>query len=142
MQIILYNQSSDVNKLNKTLGTGVTVTGTIKDESSVENPEIILSRAITDSFNYFYIQDLHRYYFVTDKTLEHQRTIVTGHVDVLMSFNAAIKNLQIVAERASNNYNIYQVDSEIPMLNYKIMETQHFTNGFSGNSYLIATAGG
>lgn len=142
MQIILYNQSSDVNKLNKTLGTGVTVTGTIKDESSVENPEIILSRAITDNFNYFYIQDLHRYYFVTDKTLEHQRTIITGHVDVLMSFNTAIKNLQIVAERASNNYNIYQVDNEIPMLNYKIMETQHFKNGFSGNSYLIATAGG
>ena len=142
MNITIYNQTSDVNKLNKTLGAGVLVTGTIKDESSIVNPEIVFSRAVTENFNYLYIPVFDRYYFVTDKTVEHQRTIVTCHVDVLMSFNAEIKALNVIAERASNNYNLYQVDSELPMLNYKIMGTLKFNNGFSGNAYLIATAGG
>lgn len=145
MNITIYNQGSDINKLTKALGTGVLVQGTIKDESSIVNPEIVFSRAITEHFNYLYIPAFDRYYFVTDKTVEHQRTIINCHVDVLMSFNAEIKALNVIAERASNNYNLYQVDNELSLLNYKVISTKSFTNGFNnkeGSSYLLATAGG
>lgn len=145
MNITIYNQGSDINKLTKSLGTGILVQGTIKDESSIINPEIIFSRSITENFNYLYIPAFDRYYFVNDKTVEHQRTIVTCHVDVLMSFNAEIKNINVIAERASNNYNLYQVDNELSLLNYKVISTKSFTNGFNnkeGSSYLLATAGG
>jgi len=143
MEIQLYNQSSDKNVLNKNIGTPTIIYGTIKDESNLVNPEIILSRTVTNNFNYLYIPDFNRYYFVTDKILEHQRTIIQCHVDVLMSFKNQIKNMNIIAERASNRFNLYQVDNELPLKNYKTVTTIGFTNGFSEtNSYVLVSSGG
>lgn len=145
MEVYLYNQSSDKNVLNKTLGSGTSINGTIKDESNLVNPEIILSRNVTSAFNYLYIPAFNRYYYVTDKILEHQRTIIQCHVDVLMSFKSSIKNCTIIAERSSSNFNMYQVDNEMGSLNYKILATKSFPNGFnnqSGSAYLLATNGG
>lgn len=143
MEIQLYNQSSDKNVLNKNIGTPTIIYGTIKDESNLVNPEIILSRTVTNNFNYLYIPDFSRYYFVTDKIMEHQRTIIQCHVDVLMSFKNQIKNMNIIAERASNRFNLYQVDNELPLKNYKTVTTIGFTNGFSEtNSYVLVSSGG
>lgn len=143
MEIQLYNQTSDKNVLNKNIGTPTIIYGTIKDESNLVNPEIILSRTVTNNFNYLYIPDFNRYYFVTDKIMEHQRTIIQCHVDVLMSFKNQIKNMSIIAERASNRFNLYQVDNELPLKNYKTVTTIGFTNGFSEtNSYVLVSSGG
>ena len=143
MEIYLYNQSSDKNVLNKNIGSATLITGTIKDESNLVNPEIILSRNVTSAFNYIYIPDFNRYYYVTDKIMEHQRTIVQCHVDVLMSFKNQIKNMNIIAERASNRFNLYQVDNELPLKNYKTVTTIAFNNGFSDtNSYVLVSSGG
>ena len=142
MQIKLYQVNDDKNVLTKSLGTSVDVIGTIKDESNVVNPEIIMSNTVPTEFNYFYIQPFHRFYYVTDKTVEHGRTIIHGHVDVLMSFNASIKNLNVIADRASNGFNLYLNDPEVPMQNYKIVSTQPFPSGFTSQSYLIGTFGG
>lgn len=149
MNIVLYNNTSGTNVLNKSitqLSGGVV--GVIRDESNVVNPTIILSSTVCNNypnFNYFYISDFNRYYYVTDKTTEHDRTVVNGHCDVLMSFNSEIKNLNIVAERVSNasGVDFYQVDPEISFKNYKNIKTKAFPNGFSeSNSYILVAAGG
>lgn len=141
MQIKLYQVHDDKNVLTKSLGTSVDVIGTIKDESNVVNPEIIMSNTVPTEFNYFYIQPFHRFYYVTDKTVEHGRTIVYGHVDVLMSFNASIKGLNVIADRASNGFNLFLNDPEVPMQNYKIVSVQNFPVGFSSEGLLLATFG-
>lgn len=141
MEIKLYKVTADKNVLTKSLGTPVSVSGTIKDESNVVNPEVIMSNAITSDFNYFYINDFKRYYYVTDKTVEHGRTIVHGHSDVLMSFNSSIKDLNVIADRASNGFNLFLNDPEVPMQNYKIVSVQNFPAGFSTEGLLLATFG-
>ena len=142
MNITLYNMTSDKNVLDKTITSVSSVTGDIKDESNIINPQIIMSSTVDSSFNYFYISDFGRYYYVTDKTVEHGRTIIHGHVDVLMSFNSAIKDLYVIAERASKGYDLYQIDNELPIRNYKVVSTDVFPQGFTSKSYLLATFGG
>lgn len=142
MTIKLYQVNADKHVLTKSLGTSVDVSGTIKDESNVVNPEIIMSNAITGNFNYFYIQELHRFYYVTDKTLEHGRTIIHGHVDVLMSFNASIGDLNVIADRASSGFNLYLDDPQVPVNNYKLVSAQKFPAGFTSQSYVMATFSG
>lgn len=146
MNITLFNNTSGTNVVNKSitqLSGGIV--GSIKDESNIVDPTIIVSKDVTTmypNFNYFYIHDFDRYYYVTDKTLEHSRTIITGHVDPLMSFADEIKNLTIIAERASNNYDLYQVDNDVSLDNYRIIATKAFQNGFNeGHFYVLSCCG-
>ena len=148
MNLVLYQNGSGRNVLNKNL-TQISggITGTIKDESDVVNPSIILSKDVINlyDFNYFYLSDFNRYYYVTEKTVEHGRTIIHGHVDVLMSFNTEIKNLNVIASRVSNkNYvDFYQVDSEISFKNYNNIKTKAFPNGFEeSNQFILVASGG
>lgn len=146
MNITLFNNTSGTNVLNKSitqLSGGIV--GTVKDESNVVDPTIIMSKDVTTlypNFNYFYIHDFDRYYYVTDKTIEHGRTVITGHCDPLMSFADEIKNLTIIAERASNNYDLYQVDNDVSLDNYRIIATKAFQNGFNeGHFYVLSCCG-
>lgn len=149
MNITLFSNSSGTNVLNKSL-TQLSggIVGDIKDESNIVNPEIIVSNTVNanyPNFNYFYIDKFDRYYYVTDKTTEHGRLIIHGHVDVLMSFNEEVKALNVVAERVSNRsyVDFYQVDPEISFKNYTNIKTKLFPNGFSEtNSYVLVAAGG
>lgn len=149
MNITLYNNTSGTNVLHKSvtqLSGGIV--GTVKDESNVVNPTIIMSKDVTNlypNFNYFYINEFDRFYYVTDKIIEHGRTIIKGHVDVLMSFSSEISNIDIVAERVSNRsyVDFYQVDPEISFKNYKNIRTKSFPNGFEeSNHFVLVAAGG
>jgi hypothetical protein len=91
-------------------------------------------------FNYLYITELGRYYFVRSKSLAQQRYYVNCEVDVLMSYNAQIKDLSVIADRSSSTFNLYQTDEEIPFLVKSDVATHPFPAGFTGQSLLITTA--
>ena len=67
-QIILYKNNSEDYALTKSLSAQITLDSCVfKDDSSVENPTIVISTGtdITEC-NYMYIADLHRYYFIRE----------------------------------------------------------------------------
>lgn len=96
MDIILYklqDETNDVSKL-KTLTatetyTPMTVSGTLRNATSIINPIIEFNKDVTtlNGWNYAYIADFHRYYFVDNiVSVRVGITSISFRVDVLTSF--------------------------------------------------------
>lgn len=92
MTITFYSIGEKRNKLSKTLGTGTQLTGTIREPSSLIDPVILVESATVPGWNYAYIGDFGRYYFITEIVAEQYKMFrIAMHVDVLMSYKG-IKN--------------------------------------------------
>ena len=57
----LYNNSSPVNAMNKSLSTIDTLTGSLREESEVLNPTILIERQSMTGVNYAYVSEFDRY---------------------------------------------------------------------------------
>lgn len=143
MQITTYRNASEEHVLDKQLTVvNSDVTAMFKDDTNMINPTIIISSLMSKNFNYVYISDTNRYYYVNDMTYSQQRTFINLSVDVLMSFNSEIKNLDLIANRSSSRFNVYQPDSEVKFLQKSIIATQKFPYGFTGSSMILSVNGG
>lgn len=142
MQAILYTNNSDDRALDKSLSTVASINVTLKDDTEVVAPVMILSPSVTQAFNYVYLADTRRYYYVTGRTYSQQRYIVNLSVDVRMTYADDIKALTVIANRSSSRFNLYQTDGEISFLNKNDIITTPFPNGFGGYSMILAVNGG
>ena len=109
----------------------------------MEQPELIFNSApeVLDA-NYLWLgEPFNRYYFITNKTVSQGKMYVKCDVDVLMSFKTDIEALQVIAERSSSNYNIMQIDSQIPIENFNDVATKEFNTGFGNESFILAVTG-
>lgn len=87
MTILFYSVSDRKNRLSKTLGTATSMTGTLREPVSLTDPEILIESATVPKFNYAYISDLGRYYFIRSVIAEQNRLYrLALHVDVLMTY--------------------------------------------------------
>ena len=90
MTINFYSVSDRKNKLSKTLGTATQLTGTLRDPVSLTDPEILVESATVPTYNYAYISDLGRYYFITSVVAEQYKLFrIRLHVDVLMTYKGS-----------------------------------------------------
>lgn len=102
MDIVLYVNNSERQAINKTLTNGLTLTGSLRNESSVINPTILIETTNPSSYNYAYIPEFGRYYFITDMvSVRTNLWRVSMSVDVLMSFQQSILNLDVIVSDAS-----------------------------------------
>lgn len=148
MEITLYTNESEKNKLEKTITNSISLEGNLRDESSIINPIILISSNKEDipyMYNYAYIPAFGRYYFITD--IESARTgiwRVSMHVDVLMSYKEQIKNLNVIInnseETGANNY----LSGNQWITNVKnTTSIVNFPNGLNDNGeFILITAGG
>lgn len=87
MTIKFYSVSDRKNKLSKTLGTSTDITGTLREPVSLTDPEILIESVTVPTYNYAYISDLGRYYFIRSVVAEQYHIYrLRLHVDVLMSY--------------------------------------------------------
>ena len=92
MTILFYSVSDRKNRLSKTLGTATSLTGTLREPVSLTDPEILIESATVPAYNYAYISDLGRYYFIVSVVAEQYSIYrLRMHVDVLMSYKG-LKN--------------------------------------------------
>lgn len=141
----LYINSSNPNVLDKSLSGKTSVTCEFKRPIDVENPEIYISASDTyDTYNYCYIAEFGRYYFMkciggTSQTLTFQCTS-----DPLMSFKTAIRASKAVIARNPWKYDLYIPDPNMPIESRVVRGTFKFPqNHFSGvnNCYILTTLG-
>ena len=66
MNIVLCENKSEKNKINKSLTSDVTLSGNLRNESNVVNPTIIVNTDNPTIYNYAFIPAFNRYYFITD----------------------------------------------------------------------------
>lgn len=130
LSIQLMNNSSPVEKIGKTLSAGSTYSCALKDDTSVLDPVIILQTSDNIfSYNYMYISDFGRYYFIKDiVSLNNNRWQITAHVDVLETYKQQILSNEAVIKRSEKLFNLYLDDPEFKTYNYDQIQTLKFKN--------------
>lgn len=144
MQIKLYKNLSEVNTIGKTLTEESVRTGTLKDGCSVLSPSVVLTGENLSDFNYMYIPEFHRYYFITGITsIKKGLWQIDGHCDVLESYKEQIKAQKAVVERQEQKYNLYLNDPDWKIYRNKQVLTRTFPDGFldTGVYYLTVVGG-
>lgn len=143
-EIKLQTNSSEKNKLDKTLTDVLTLTGTLRNESSILNPTIRIEGDVSQviNCNYMTIPTFGRSYFITDITsLRNNIFEVSGHVDVLSTYKVGIRSNVGIIFRQENVYNLYLDDGVLKVYNNPQIVTKEFPSGFSGYEYVLAIAG-
>lgn len=138
-----------INKIDPTNLPAVQVGAALQEIAPIENfdllhPTFILSLD-TDymNFNYIYVKDLHRYYFVDGLELSKNRAYITCSIDVLQTYKDEIMTRNVILDRSENKWNNYQKDEEQPRLVYDTLDVQYFNKGpFSNDTLILVTAGG
>lgn len=97
MDIVLYVTGSEPNALYKTLQNGITLQGSLRGESSVVNPNILIEIDNPSQYNYCFIPEFSRYYFISDMvSVRTNLWRLQCVVDVLMSFQEQILYLNVI----------------------------------------------
>lgn len=114
LSVTLYNSASPVEKIGKTLTAGGSYFCTLKDTTSVLNPVLIIRTSdAVYNYNYLYIAEFQRYYFINDiKSVNNNVWEISAHVDVLETYKTAILANDAVIKRQSLKYNTYLNDPE------------------------------
>lgn len=147
MVITLYKNNSERNCVTKTLSNPRTLNGTLRQETSIKTPIItIAGDENTPFFNYAYIEDFARYYFITDiKSIRNGVWEISFLCDVLMSFKNDILNAHAIIDQ-TQEYDIYNYLSS-DTFTASVKDKTDIIN-FSGSSllssgeYILITAGG
>lgn len=134
MTIMLYNNKSDNNVMKKELTSVLTMTGTLKESSDVINPTINFENENFIQFNYVYIPEFRRYYFLTKiESVRNKLWRMYLHVDVLMSFAPQILENSATVSRQEKRWNMYLDDGTFksysnPLIQYKKFPNQDLLN--------------
>ena len=146
MNILLQVNGSEDNAVTKALTVITSVTGTMRDGSSIIDPVIEVNGVSPASYsgcNYCTISDFGRSYFVKNIEVKNNNCIVIHlHSDVLSSFSAEFLPLKAVIARQENKWNLYLNDGMFKTYQNSDVFTSTFPSGFSGQSYVLAVAGG
>lgn len=139
--------SSPVEKIGKSLSAGLDFNVTLKDGTSLLRPVLLLvstSQAPIIGYNYMYIQEFGRYYFIDDiKSVRNNMWEISAHVDVLETYKTAILANSAVIKRQTGQYNLYLDDPEFHVYNYEQIQTKKFpANSFSKTLTYILTING
>lgn len=149
MDIILYRNLSDPNVLVKRLETLANESAQPYGEIDISAPELVLSdvpKSVLNKVNYCYIPELERYYTASITLTNNGMYILSGSIDVLMSFKDEILTIPAIVDRQEDAANctpyinnggyVSRVDN--------FMQRYTWSKGFSGTpqNILIAAGGG
>lgn len=140
MTIIFYKTLSKPNEINKVLQNSFTITGNFKTDTDIIKP-IIKVLNITDfnifDYNYCYISELKRYYFIEDITiLADKLFFISLSLDVLYTYKNAILSSVGNISRYSQNVQSSKKDTIEDFIENEIL----LTNPFSETGTMVMTA--
>ena len=143
MDITLYQNISENNRVGKTLINAQTFTGNLRQSTSIINPVIMLNADNPTVYNYAYISAFNRYYFINK--IEAYRTglfILTMSVDVLETYKTEIKGMLAIIDKNETVGNNYFNDGSFVLDSRAYNQIINFSNGFNDNGeFILITAG-
>ena len=125
MLIKTYNYNGEPNRVNKTLQENEEYTGVLNSTVNILEPVIRFRTTNVVTFNYVYIESLHRYYFVSEIQQNGDICTVYLRTDVLMTYKDKILDSigtltkgANVNKYASNRENNYDLRPKLKKLNF------------------------
>lgn len=144
--ISLFKTASENNRVVKDLTDEKQLSGELRNQTSVLNPSIRIESADNIStYNYAYISEFGRYYYITDiVSVRTNCWVVSLRCDVLMSYKDEIQNFNVILDNtqetglsnylASPNWvNLVKTKTDIKAFPYGLSEQGEF---------ILITAGG
>lgn len=114
MNITFYNFTKRLNSTKVVTSTGTSATVVLKETSSLTHPTIRLQSASRPTYNYAYIGDFGRYYYVHEWTWRDGLWEVELEIDALASWKTAIGSFSTYVLRSSHSSDLYVRDSIYP----------------------------
>lgn len=145
MTIDFYNNVSPLNKINKSIGSSLaTLQGTLKEETDILNPVILIESAAVPNYNYAYITEFGRFYNVAPaKSVRTNLWELSMHVDALYTFRAGLLKASCILKRSSDRFNLYLNDPEMKCLQNEWVTCEPFPSGFdrANATFVLALIG-
>lgn len=145
MDIYLSEMFDEKNKLNKTLNNTLHLEGTLRNETSILNPSIIIEGDYFGFYNYMYIPQFDRYYFITDiESIRNDLWRINATVDVLMSFKDSLLGCPIILSNTESTL----IENYMPGDIWKTLvksktDIINFPSGLNNTGeYVLITSGG
>lgn len=143
--IVFKKNLSEANKVDKVFyDNGLSLSGTLKDSTSIIDPIIIVSGTLTDfaGYNYMTIDSFNRSYFITDMiSITNTLIEVHAHVDVLSTYKAGIRSNSAIIKKQQNSFNKYLNDGTFKTYQNPKIVTKNFPAGFNTQEFVLAIAG-
>lgn len=142
----IYKNSSAPDYFDKVLSGETSLSCDFKQPIDVENPTIYISATDSyDDYNYCYIEEFGRYYFMKPIAGNGQTITYQCKSDPLMSFRNQIRQCPVVIARNPWHWDLYLPDPKIPVEARTISAVKKFPNSHftgDGNCYILTTLGG
>lgn len=146
MQITFYKYNSENFRVHKNLTLIKTVECVFKEDSPIENPELILKydADILSNANYMYIPKFGRYYYCYLTSMTGSRLGVQGDVDVLMSFRTPLLSMPVILDGTEEYQACSYLPSDIWVRTVKDKtDIINFPNSLlTDGEFILITAGG
>lgn len=143
MTITFGTTTSPKNALTKNYTASVTLTGNLKDDTSVVDPIVLVNASLTTlaGCNYMYIASFGRYYYITDVVSKGANLVeVHGHCDVLKTYASGIRACTgYVSRQASGNGMI--TDNLKALSNQPTVTCYNATGSFGYSGYVLWVSG-
>lgn len=144
-EIVIQINKSENNKIDKDLDVIASLSGTLKDSTSIINPTIVIQGNLLDYIqaNYMTIPSFGRSYFISNLVSVRNNLIeITSRCDVLSSFKDSIRANKAIIRRQENLWNLYLNDGTFRIYQNPKLATIPFPNGFSTQEFVLSVAGG
>lgn len=112
MNVVFYNHAKRSNSTKLPTG-GMEIACVLKNDCSVTSPVLELKTDGYPTYNYAYISDFARYYYVSDWRFNRGLWSCTLNVDVLTSWRTDIRATTAFVEYSSSNYSMDYTDTRI-----------------------------
>lgn len=146
--VTFYSFSKRENSTYRPTGTGKTYNCVLKENSSIANPEIILDMGTEDTptWNYAYIEEFSRYYYVSDWTwIQNRLWSASLSTDLLATYKDDIGSSDLYVLRSGAEYDGNIIDDYYPAkvnsVFTPITVTSPFTTNVQEGSFIIGISG-
>ena len=145
--IVIQTNSSESNRLDKTLTDIATSSGTLRADTSIIDPVFQIEGDLSSyiNANYCTVSSFGRSYFINNiRSLRAGLFEISCHVDVLSSFKTQIRTNSAIIHRSEGNWNLYLNDGSLQAQQDVDVTTQKFSAGsqFDGAwSYVLLISG-
>lgn len=143
MVIKLYKTLDDPKVVNKTLTDELTVSGVARDPVNVTTPviEVEADNNTLAGYNYAYIEDYARYYFVVITNDSWNLNTLTLRCDILTSSRAWLLARTATITRNERLYQSYLTDPDFATYAYTNIVTKLFPYAVNMDSIILMTVG-
>lgn len=142
--VILGKNNSPSHQIKKNVELVATLTGSFRGEIDIINPVVRVEYSDPITFNYVYISDFARYYFVEDVNIVRKGVLdIRLRVDVLDSFFNEILANKAILDKQEKLYNLYLNDDSLkmkqnPLISCKVFPYGLFESGLYTNVLCVA----